>query len=292
VGFTLWIVPRVRFAPSPTGHLHLGHAYSAWRNWQEKGDGSFLLRIEDIDARSKPEFEVDLLEDLAWLGFEPSEDVVRQSSRGALYGKALDQLKQSGLMYPCFCSRKQIKEELERLGSAPQSDGVMSLGSPYPGTCKKIVAKSARNRVNIGEPHVWRLDLAAAVARYGAPSFLSADGVRTPAALDQASDPILGRRDTPFSYHLCCVVDDADQGIELVIRGRDLLPAVGIHRLIQQILGLAEPRYLHHPLVLSESGERLSKRTGARSIREYRREALTPDQVIQKAISQLESSVD
>lgn len=285
-------MPRVRFAPSPTGHLHLGHAYSAWRNWQEKSDGGFLLRIEDIDARSKPEFEADLLEDLAWLGFEHSGEVVRQSARGALYGKALEQLKQSGLMYPCFCSRKQIKEELERLGSAPQSDGVMSLGSPYPGTCKKIVAKSARNRVNIGEPHVWRLDLSAAIARFGQPEFLGSDGVCHLAPMGGVSDPILGRRDTPFSYHLCCVVDDAEQGIELVVRGRDLLPAVGVHRLIQQILGLPEPRYVHHPLVLSESGERLAKRTGARSIREYRRDGLSPDQVIQKALSQLEAGWD
>lgn len=283
---------RVRFAPSPTGHLHLGHAYSAWRNQSERGDGDFLLRIEDIDARSKPEFEADLLEDLAWLGLTWSGEVVRQSARGALYSKALEQLKQSGLMYPCFCSRKQIKEELERLGSAPQSDGVTSLGSPYPGTCKKIVAKSARNRVNIGEPHVWRLDLSAAVGRFGQPEFLGPDGVRHLAPMDGVSDPILGRRDTPFSYHLCCVVDDAEQGIERVVRGRDLLPAVGVHRLIQQIIGLPEPRYIHHPLVLSESGERLAKRTGARSIREYRRDGLSPDQVIQKALSQLESGWD
>ena len=267
-----------RFAPSPTGHLHLGHAHSAllaWRTAREHG-GRFLLRIEDIDgARCRPEFEAAIFEDLAWLGLDWELPVRRQSEHFADYRAALDRLEAMGVLYPCFCSRKDIAAAASAPHGAPHESDTLI----YPGTCRHLAPDLAAGRRAAGDPFALRLDVAKAVARSGPLTFCEAEQQGTESSLtwrevraepERFGDVVLGRRDVPASYHLSASLDDHLQGVTLVIRGLDLRPATHVHRLLQALLGLATPRYRHHVLLTNERGERLSKRDGAVSLRSLR----------------------
>lgn len=241
-----------RFAPSPTGRLHLGHAYSAALGHAEarNSGGRFLLRIEDLDpGRSRPEFVEMIFEDLRWLGLGWDGEPLVQSQRTALYADALGRLRQQGLVYPCFCTRADIAASL----TAPHGDA----GSSYPGTCRGLPDDPERRATM---PHCWRLDSAKAIAAVGLQAWQEQDGTRFTSRESDIGDAILARKDAPASYHLACVVDDADSGVNLVVRGVDLRPSTPIQRLLQSLLGLPEPRYLHHPLVTHEDGRRLAKR--------------------------------
>jgi glutamyl-Q tRNA(Asp) synthetase len=241
-----------RFAPSPTGRLHLGHAYSAvlgHARGSESG-GKFLLRIEDLDqTRSRPEFVDGIYEDLRWLGLEWDEPVFVQSQRTSAYAEALDRLRALGLVYACFCTRADIAQSL----TAPHGDAATS----YPGTCRGLPDDPERQATT---PHCWRLDSVKALEGAGLPSWTEEDGHHFTAELPGIGDAILARKDAPASYHLSCVVDDAAAGVTLVVRGADLRPSTPIQRLLQQLLGLPEPVYLHHPLVTHADGRRLAKR--------------------------------
>jgi glutamyl-Q tRNA(Asp) synthetase len=241
-----------RFAPSPTGRLHLGHAFSAALGHERarRAGGKLLLRIEDLDqTRCRPEFVDGIAEDLRWLGIECSDVPLAQSQRTAVYEGALDSLRTRGLAYACFCTRADIAQSL----TAPHGDAATS----YPGTCRALPDDPAR-RASI--PHCWRLDSAKALALAGLPSWTEENGAQFTAALADIGDAILARKDAPASYHLSCVVDDAASGVSLVVRGADLRPSTPIQRLLQQLLGLPAPTYLHHPLVAHADGRRLAKR--------------------------------
>ncbi len=243
-----------RFAPSPTGRLHLGHAMSAVlaHELARRAGGRFLLRIEDIDlARCREEHVAGISADLEWLGLDWDGAVVRQSSRLHLYAVALDRLKAQALVYPCFCTRAEIAAS----ASAPHgSDAPI-----YPGTCRAI------HDPDLTRPHCWRLDMARAVALAG-PLSWSDNGTTIAADPAAQGDVVLARKDAPSSYHLAVTVDDADQGVTDIVRGVDLFAATHVHRLLQALLGLPTPRYHHHPLLTDERGERLAKRTGAPSL--------------------------
>jgi len=259
-----------RFAPSPTGHLHLGHAYSALLGYRTAKDnaGRFLLRIEDIDrARCRAEFETDLFEDLTWLGLDWEQPVRRQSDHFDDYRMALARLESQGVLYPCFCSRKDIAAA----ASAPHAGE----SAVYPGTCRALHPDLAAARQAKGDPFALRFDIAKATARTGPLVFWDAEPGsekwrEIAVEPERLGDVVLGRRDTPASYHLCATLDDHLQGITLVIRGEDLRSATHIHRLLQALLGLATPCYSHHVLLVNESGERLSKRDGAVTLRRLR----------------------
>jgi len=257
-----------RFAPSPTGPLHLGHVHAALfaRHWSGRG-GRFLLRIEDIDPdRCRPEHEAGLLDDLAWLGFAWEQPVRRQSEHLGAYRLALSGLRARSLVYPCFCSRAAIARELANAGHAPHGPE----GPVYPGTCRGLDPALAASRVEAGEPHALRLDLARALAVAGRPSVQLDDEPPKDVEPEGFGDLVLGRRDVPGSYHLAVVHDDALQGVSLVTRGEDLRPAADLHRLLQVLLGLPETRFRHHPLLTDAAGRRLSKRDGAASIASLR----------------------
>jgi glutamyl-Q tRNA(Asp) synthetase len=240
-----------RFAPSPTGRLHLGHAYSAvlgHRRAHENG-GKFLLRIEDLDqTRCRAEFVDGIVEDLQWLGLDWSEPVLFQSKRAAVYERALAQLREQTLVYPCFCTRSDIAAALE----APHG-----ASAHYPGTCREL-ADDPDRRASM--PHSWRLDAAKALALAGLPSWTEADGRTYQSRREEFDDVILARKDAPAAYHLACVVDDAASGVTLVTRAADLRSSTPVQRLLQQLLGFPEPTYLHHPLVAHVDGRRLAKR--------------------------------
>lgn len=241
-----------RFAPSPSGRLHLGHAFSAaigHARARESG-GKFRLRIEDLDrTRCRPEFANGIYEDLGWLGIEWDEPVLVQSQRTAAYEAALDELKSRGLVFACFCTRADIAQSL----TAPHGDAATS----YPGTCRNLPDDPERRATT---PHCWRLNSAKALGIEGLPSWTEADGQRFTTSVRDIGDAILARKDAPASYHLSCVVDDAESGVRMVVRGADLRPSTPVQRLLQQLLGLPEPSYLHHPLVTHEDGRRLAKR--------------------------------
>ncbi|UUR07543.1 tRNA glutamyl-Q(34) synthetase GluQRS [Sphingomonas glaciei] len=241
-----------RFAPSPTGRLHLGHAYSAGLG--RRHGSKWLLRIEDLDpGRARPEFVDGILEDLDWLGLQFDGAPIVQSGRTQLYATALDRLKAEGLVYPCFCTRADIAASL----TAPHGDA----GSAYAGTCRGLPDDSERRET---VPHSWRLDSAGAIAKAGGvPGWRELDGSRHEGTAEMIGDAILARKDAPSSYHLACVVDDADSGVTLVVRGADLRPSTPVQRLLQLLLGLPEPTYLHHSLVTHEDGRRLAKRDQA-----------------------------
>jgi len=241
-----------RFAPSPTGRLHLGHAFSAalgHARARESG-GKFRLRIEDLDrTRCRPEFVDGIYHDLRWLGLQWDEPVLVQSHRTAAYEAALDQLKERGLVFACFCTRTDIAQSL----TAPHGDAATS----YPGTCRNLPNDPDRRATT---PHCWRLNSAEALALTGLPSWTEADGRGFAATERDIGDAILARKDAPASYHLSCVVDDADTGVTMVVRGADLRASTPVQRLLQMLLELPEPTYLHHPLVTHEDGRRLAKR--------------------------------
>ena len=243
-----------RFAPSPTGRLHLGHAYSAViGHRQARGSGGrFLLRVEDLDqTRSRPEFVDGITEDLQWLGLEWDEPVLIQSHRGDVYERALEQLKAQNLVYPCFCTRADVASALE----APHGTT-----EHYPGTCRGLSDDPDR-RVSL--PHCWRLDSSKALELAGFPSWSEQDGGRFSTERHDFDDVILARKDAPAAYHLACVVDNSASGVSLVTRAADLRPSTPIQRLLQTLLGLPEPSYVHHPLVAHSDGHRLAKRDRA-----------------------------
>ena len=241
-----------RFAPSPTGRLHLGHAFSAVMGHDRaaRGGGRWVIRIEDLDqGRSRPEFVDAMFEDLRWLGLDWAKPVLVQSQRTEAYADALEQLKARGLAYTCFCTRADIAQSL----TAPHGDAATS----YPGTCRALPDDPERRATT---PHCWRLNSAAALKEVGMPSWTEANGRTLDAEPSQIGDAILARKDAPAAYHLACVVDDAASDVTMVVRGADLRPSTPIQRLLQQLLGLPEPTYLHHPLVTHEDGRRLAKR--------------------------------
>ena len=261
-----------RFAPSPTGFLHLGHAFSALTAWQRPG--RCLLRIEDIDRpRCRPAFEAAILEDLAWLGLRWPAPVWRQSDRMAPYAAALERLVALGVCYPCRCTRAEIRAAL----SAPQEGAE---AAPYPGTCR------GRSMAGAGPDDAIRLDLTRAQALAGPVAFVETGPLHpghhtpTPAAMAAAfGDVVLARRDIGTSYHIAVVVDDAAQGITEVVRGVDLFAVTALHRLLQRLLDLPEPAWHHHELIRDDSGRRLAKRDDARAIRRFRAEGATPADV-------------
>lgn len=270
-----------RFAPSPTGYLHLGHAYAALQ--AQAAGARFLLRIEDLDAtRCRPEFESAIEEDLHWLGLSWPQPVMHQSERSTAYGRALDTLTAGGFVYPCFCTRKEIAEEVARSGVAPQGPE----GPLYPGTCRHLGKSEVRARTANGEAYALRLNSLRAADEVGALSFmehgLGPNGETDAQFVDPVrfGDVVLARKDAPAAYHLAVIVDDAAQGVTLVTRGNDLFAATHIQRVLQELLGLPEPEYAHHRMLLDEQGRKLSKRDGVKSLRDYRAEGLSPADVI------------
>ncbi len=251
-----------RFAPSPTGRIHLGHAFSAALGHARAraSGGRFLLRIEDLDpGRCRPEFVGWIEEDLRWLGLDWDGEPLVQSQRTHLYAAALGQLRNQNLVYPCFCTRADIAASL----SAPHGDA----GAAYPGTCRGLPDDPERRAAT---PHSWRLDSAAALARIGLPNWTEDDGRTFTAISSDIGDAILARKDAPSSYHLACVVDDADSGVTLVVRGADLRASTPTQRLLQTLLSLPEPAYLHHPLITHMNGTRLAKRDQALTLASLR----------------------
>jgi glutamyl-Q tRNA(Asp) synthetase len=285
-----------RFAPSPTGFLHLGHAYAAIAAHDAAAQGGrFLLRIEDIDAaRCRPEFTRAITDDLAWLGLSWEAPVRRQSEHFADYGHALDRLREAELLYPCFCTRKEIAEEIARADAAPHAG---SEGPPYPGTCRALSDAVRAGRMAQGAPYALRLDMARALARTrdsalafeergAGPRGETGRRIAQPAS---HGDVVLARKGLPASYHLAVVVDDALQGVTLVTRGDDLFAATSLQRLLQALLGLPTPAYAHHPLIRDAQGRKFSKRDQAATLASLRASGVTPDEVRQRigALSKL-----
>ncbi|MEP9379537.1 tRNA glutamyl-Q(34) synthetase GluQRS [Aquabacter sp. CN5-332] len=277
-----------RFAPSPNGRLHVGHAFSAMVNHDaaRASGGRFLLRIEDVDtARSRPEFEAGIKEDLGWLGILPAEPPRRQSEHFPFYAQALERLEAEGLAYPAFESRADIARAViahEVTAPWPRDPD----GAPvYPFARESLTEAERSRRRAAGEPFVLRLDMARAVERAGLLAWKEAQDTPLGPVEAQAADPaawgdvVLSRKDTPASYHLAVVLDDAEQGITHVIRGLDLFFATAIHRLLQHLLGLPEPVYHHHRLILGADGRKLSKSAGAPSLAALRADGAMPSDI-------------
>jgi glutamyl-Q tRNA(Asp) synthetase len=270
-----------RFAPSPTGYLHLGHVRSALEGWRaaREAGGRFLLRIEDIDhTRCRAEYTEVIIEDLRWLGLDWDGPIRVQSEHFDDYRAALSTLDAMGLLYPCFCTRREIQAEIARAGGAPQGD----LGALYPGTCRSLNAAERAKRLGSAADYALRLDIGAALARTGR---LSWHEHETRIAADPASlgDVVLARKEMPTSYHLAVTVDDALQGVSLVTRGIDLFTATHIHRLLQALLDLPTPHYRHHALLTDAAGRRLAKRDRAQTIQAMRAAGSTPEGVLEAA---------
>lgn len=269
-----------RFAPSPTGRLHLGHAMSACVAYDlahAQKAGRFLLRIEDIDiSRCRPEFEAGIIEDLKWLGLNWDDNILRQSERQHAYQSAFWKLRELELLYPCFCTRKEIQAEIEAMGGAPHGPE----GPLYPGICKSLSREQRDQRIRAGESHAWRLDSEMAGRMAGSLEF--EDARHGTIAVDPSllGDVVITRKDIGVSYHLAVVVDDAYQEITLVSRGQDLLASTHVHRLLQQALELPVPRYHHHALLLDDKGHRLAKRTDSQSIAALRKAGRTPAELL------------
>jgi glutamyl-Q tRNA(Asp) synthetase len=268
-----------RFAPSPTGELHLGSAYSALVAWKRarEGNGTFLLRIENIDTRrSRREFESSILADLKWLGLAWDGEVRRQSAHFGEYGKVLDDLTKRGLIYPCFCTRADIAAS----AGAPQGPD----GPIYPGTCRHRAVEERRRLIAEGREFCLRLDAGRAAAEAGPYHFVDEGRGRIEGEPPLFGDVVLARKDTPTSYHLSVTVDDHMQGVTLVTRGEDILPSTHVHVLLQRLLGYATPLYAHHRLLLGPDGKRLAKRDKSTSIRSLRESGNSPRDVIEKAL--------
>lgn len=267
-----------RFAPSPSGPLHVGHLLAAMqaRRLADVHGGRCLLRVEDIDQRAQhPEYLELMYEDLAWLGLSFDGEVMVQTRRFDTYRAVLEQLRQSGLLYPCFCTRTEIKNQVAEMGRAPHA----TLGYLYPGTCRHMPPEQVAERLAAGVPHTWRLDMQRVQDLIGCPTWhdmLRGTQRCVPTAY---GDVVLARKDFPASYHLAVVVDDAAQGVTHVTRGADLFDSTHIHRALQGVLGLPVPRYCHHALLRDNQGKRLAKRDGARSIASLREAGYTPQQV-------------
>lgn len=275
-----------RFAPSPTGYLHLGHAYSALvaERAARADGGRFLLRIEDIDrTRCRPEFETAIYEDLHWLGLSWEAPVRRQSDHFADYAASLAQLRAKNLIYPCFCTRQEIAAEVAASGGAPHGPD----GPVYPGTCRTLAPETAEQRIADGASYALRLNVARGLTLSGDQPLSFIEEGRGPAGESGEitaqplllGDVVLARKDTPTSYHLSVVHDDALEGITLVTRGQDLFHATHIHRLLQALLDLPTPRYAHHTLLTDASGRRFAKRDRSLTLRQMREDGVTPDQI-------------
>lgn len=279
-----------RFAPSPSGLLHLGHAYSALFAYRlaHAAEGRFVLRIEDIDpGRCKPEFEDAIIEDLAWLGLEWEEPVLRQSERMADYSTALDKLAQQNLLYPCFCTRSDIAAEIANAGAAPHLTHDGPDGPIYPGLCKHLTDAERKQRIAAGEPHALRLDMDAAMEKAGPLTWHDRTRGEQDAQPNLFGDIVLARKDVATSYHLAVTVDDAAQGVTLVTRGNDLLPATHIHRLLQALLDLDAPEWHHTVLLTNNKGGRLAKRDKAFTLRAMREAGTDPDDLWAMSIRQI-----
>lgn len=269
-------MPVTRFAPSPTGRLHLGHAFSARITRDLAAGGRFLLRFEDIDhTRIRDEFYSGIEEDLHWLGLDWDGTPLRQSDRLDAYSAALDQLRRRDAVYPCFCTRREIQAEVDAMAAAPHGPE----GPLYPGTCRGLPARAIEPRLAAGEIPAWRLQADRAASITGPLRF--SDDLQGSITVDPMllGDVVLARKDIATSYHLAVVVDDAHQGIDLITRGEDLLPSTHVHRLLQALLDLPEPRYHHHRLVTDEHGRRLAKRHDSLAIATLRERGLTPQEV-------------
>jgi glutamyl-Q tRNA(Asp) synthetase len=271
-----------RFAPSPTGYLHLGHVRSAFEGWQaaRQNGGRFLLRLEDIDAeRCRAEYATAIIEDLTWLGFDWDGPVRRQSEHFDDYRAALDRLAALGVIYPCFCTRREIAVEIAHAGGAPQGEA----GPTYPGVCRRLRPEERAERLRSASQHALRLDLERAMALTG-PLSWTEEGEGEPHRVEanplSLGDVVLARKDIQASYHLAVTVDDALQGVTLVTRGTDLREATHIHRLLQALLGLPTPRYRHHPLLTDQTGRRLAKRDRALTIRAMRANGMTASEIL------------
>lgn len=262
----------------------MGHAFAALKAFDaaRDGQGHFLVRIEDIDGtRARPDFEAAILEDLRWLGCRWPAPVMRQSERFSIYRAALESLEERALIYPCFCTRRDVAAEIARAGEAPHGPE----GPLYPGTCRQLTPEERGRRIASDAPYALRLDSARAAARAGRLSFEESgsgpSGERgTIVVRPQAfGDIVVARKETPASYHLAVVVDDAAQGVTLITRGNDLFSATHVQRLLQALLGLPAPRYAHHRLILDEHGRKFSKRGAAVALRSLRESGVTPDAV-------------
>ncbi len=272
-----------RFAPSPTGHLHLGSVYSALFAYRAARVDSerYLVRIEDIDqSRCKSEFTAQMLADLDWLGLSSDDKPERrQSAHMAEYQRALSRLKDLDLVYPCFCTRADIQREIQAAGGAPHGPD----GPVYPGICRGLTHTGVQDRIAAGEVPAWRLDMTAAVAVTGKLSFHDRALSRVCCHPEVFGDVVLARKDTPTSYHLSVTLDDALQGVTLVTRGKDLLPSTDVHRVLQSLLDLPEPAYWHHPLLLGPDGKRFAKRDRSVSVPELRADGRSAAEIITMA---------
>ncbi len=272
-----------RFAPSPTGFLHLGHAFSAICGWARARDagGTFLLRLEDIDGgRCRAEFAAAILEDLAWLGLDWDGAVRMQSAHLADYRAALDVLDGRGLLYPCFCTRAEIAAAQ----GAPHGGD-----EKYPGTCRALPA-AARQTLMADKPYALRLDVAAAARQAGKLRYFEEGRGWLDAEFSRIGDGVLARKDTPTSYHLCVVHDDALQGVTHVTRGEDLAEVTPVHVLLQRLLGLPTPVYAHHALLRDASGRRLAKRDQAATLRAMRQAGADPGNIRAGLLARLNAS--
>lgn len=269
-----------RFAPSPSGPLHVGHLLAALqaRSLADAHGGRCLLRVEDIDTRAQhPEMLKLMYEDLAWLGLCFDGEVMVQSHRFGVYAEVLEKLRHMGVLYPCFCTRTEIKTQLAEMGRAPHA----TLGYQYPGTCRHLSPDEAAERIASGAAHAWRLNMQRVQDLIGCPQWHDLlRGTRRCVPSD-FGDVVLARKEFPASYHLCVVVDDAEQGVTHVTRGEDLFDATHIHRAIQGVLGLPVPIYCHHGLLRDNAGKRLAKRDGARSLASLRAAGYTPQMVME-----------
>ncbi len=270
--------PVTRFAPSPSGYLHLGHAYAALFAWEaaRAGGGQFVLRIEDIDTgRCRPEFEQGIYDDLRWLGLTWDGPVLRQSERMALYDQQLRRLEELGVLYHCFCTRQQIRAEIAHAGQAPHGPSE----AIYPGVCRALPPAERLRRAAAREPFALRLDVERALALTGPLTWHDLRVGEVQAEPGLHGDVVLARKEVRTSYHLAVTVDDAAQGVSLVTRGEDLFLATHVHRLLQALLGLPTPRYYHHNLIADSTGLRLAKRNRAVTLRTLRHSGKQPDDV-------------
>ncbi len=269
---------RTRFAPSPTGLLHIGHAASAWFAWEHAGQqkSNFILRIEDIDqTRCRPEFEQALYDDLHWLGIEWPLPVRRQSEHFSEFRTSLAQLGERGLLYPCFCTRREIEEEIARAPSAPHGPE----GHLYPGTCRNLSDAEREDKIAAGLPYAIRIDMTEARRQAGDLRWRDLEAGWQDATPEILGDAVLARKDTPVSYHLCVTHDDALQEISLVTRGQDLFHATHFHRLLQALLGLPTPDYCHHGLLTDSDGKKFSKRNNSLTLCAVRDRGFTAEEL-------------
>ena len=276
-----------RFAPSPSGPLHVGHLLAALqaRRLADAHGGHCWLRVEDIDPRAQhPEYLELMYEDLCWLGLEFDGEVMVQTRRFGVYHEVLEQLRGMGLLYPCFCTRTEIKNQVAEMGRAPHA----TLGYLYPGTCRNLPPDVVAERLAAGAPHTWRLNMQRVQELIGCPTWHDMMRGTQRCVPTAYGDVVLARKDFPASYHLAVVVDDAAQGVTHVTRGADLFDSTHIHRALQGVLGLPVPQYCHHALLRDNAGKRLAKRDGARSIASLREAGFTPSQVLESLESALQ----